>query len=535
MVSSIKNLIISDSKLGNSFTSNQVDIKTKYSSEIEYTSHSPIIINYESDFQTNGIPGDGSPSTPYLIENYNITTDINFPITINNIQAHILIQNNYFNGLSSSVRGINLINVSNCIIQSNIIEHCFKGIYLGTKCSNILISQDIISETNDGAIQVDEESFNNTIEKNQIYYSANAGIKITDRCYDNLVSENSVYNTQSGGAIFMHSSEATISDNYFFQGDRGIYFVENNNSIISNNIITGSIVGIQLFNSSHNLLQNNTIIDSLSSGFQLEGDSNNFTENVIMYGEGNSGILLAGGSYNYILNNVVFNCTWIGLDIWSATNNIIKWNDFIWNGLKSDSQAQIQEDYYINTISNNYWDDWTYPDTNSDGIVDRSYLIPEGALGTSNTTDDAPSISPINSFSGSLHFINRPRFINIPTIYRVSNQYYFTGTFRLEWCPSIDSLGHSVTYSLFYKEEIEWVQIAKDITENFYKWDTRGVVSSGGLCCLELKIIATCSEDLSVEYVCSSYGVTNEGVNWPFTITIFTFFVLIIFRKRKNP
>lgn len=48
------------------------------------------------------------------------------------------------------------------------------------------------------------------------------------------------------------------------------------------------------------------------------------------------------------------------------------WNDFINN-------SQAAELYILtgltNTFAYNYWDDWTGPDMNNDGIVDEPYII----------------------------------------------------------------------------------------------------------------------------------------------------------------
>ena len=39
----------------------------------------------------------------------------------------------------------------------------------------------------------------------------------------------------------------------------------------------------------------------------------------------------------------------------------------------------------------NYWNDWTAPDTNADGIVDHPYSI----AGASNNTDLHPLVNPV--------------------------------------------------------------------------------------------------------------------------------------------
>ncbi|MCK5606020.1 hypothetical protein KAR91_29245, partial [Candidatus Pacearchaeota archaeon] len=59
----------------------------------EYTNHVPVIINGTADFGSQGWPGAGSVSSPYIISGLNISYDIGIPgISIMNTDAYFVIR-----------------------------------------------------------------------------------------------------------------------------------------------------------------------------------------------------------------------------------------------------------------------------------------------------------------------------------------------------------------------------------------------------------------------------------------------------------
>ena len=54
---------------------------------------SPMTIDYDSDFESYGFPGDGSAVNPYRIENYNITTSGDYCLNFGGYTTkHFIIQ-----------------------------------------------------------------------------------------------------------------------------------------------------------------------------------------------------------------------------------------------------------------------------------------------------------------------------------------------------------------------------------------------------------------------------------------------------------
>ena len=87
---------------------------------------------------------------------------------------------------------------------------------------------------------------------------------------------------------------------------------------------------------------------------------------------------------NVIEENTVSDNLNYGISIEASLDNTVEGNDFINNNPNGLSQAY--DDGLSNIFENNYWDDWTSPDSDSDGIVDNPYAID----GSANNADPYP-------------------------------------------------------------------------------------------------------------------------------------------------
>jgi parallel beta-helix repeat protein len=113
------------------------------SSLANYTEHSPIFIEGNSDFETQGWPGNGSASNPYLIAGLNITTNVTC-IEIRYTSVHFTIRDCYF---SSSTYGY-CINLQ--IVTSALISNCTfegrSGLYMYS-ANNVVFLDNIMNST----------------------------------------------------------------------------------------------------------------------------------------------------------------------------------------------------------------------------------------------------------------------------------------------------------------------------------------------------------------------------------------------------
>ncbi len=509
-----------------------------------YTEHPRIEIDDESDFITLGIVGDGSVTTPYLIEDLNITqSDGANCLSIRHIHAYVTIQNNFFDGTTNSQIAVYLENVTNVKILNNQVIDGIKGIYF-IESQDCEILTNSIEGFTDGGIII-ENCTSCDIEGNLVENSEGGAIKVLNSPNHNNIVENMVigddYEEYNGPGIYASVSNVTIKENSVLYHQNGIYLPSCNGSSIELNFINNSDWGIRV-TGNENSIQNN-LIERFFTGLEIVGNNNEIESNRFLYGQ--NGIDHRGNSSSYTYN-VIYNCTTLGVQIrHPSQNNLLKWNDFVWNGLMIDSQAYIQEGSKSNTFNMNYWEDFTYPDVDDDGTVDKPYLIPVGLpfmgeTSPENVTDNSPLTNAYNSPTDDLHYFNRPRIISLSTSPLETDQIDLTKTITLKWAPITYSTSeHSITYSAYYSSSVEgldiWVPIAENTSENSINWNTRELASSGGMCCFSLKVVGTCSQGLSIEYVTASlYGVTNTPASWDLSIFLLTLGALALFIRRKK-
>lgn len=167
-------------------------------------------------------------------------------------------------------------------------------------------------------------------------------------------------------------------------------FIEANNTIITNNIITNHLVGIYSIYSKYTTIHNNTITLNKDYGIELYTNShysiikdNNFYRNACSlrvkgsrycsifrnrFNNSNQGMYFCCGSQE----NVVYHNTFVNHTYYNANDqvNINQWND------ETKNQG-------------NYWDDYQGIDENNDGIGDMPYEI------TTTMKDNYPLMNPI--------------------------------------------------------------------------------------------------------------------------------------------
>lgn len=305
-----------------------VNVKSDYiKSEIQYTQHTPIIINNQSDFINYSFNGTGTPTNPFIIENLEIDgMGLDYCIYIGNTSSTFIIYNCFlFNTTNNDGRGVYFFNVTNGNIINNMIyDNDQDGILLFNSNNNSIENNTVVNQANGIAIWF---SSNNTIRNNTVIDTQEYGIHIfnsdNNRIEKNMVQNNSLY-----GFCLQNSNVNRIFLNSIINNFRGILL-----SVSSNN----------------NFIHNNTIKDSQDLGLKI---INIFTT-----------------------------------DNWIYSNNIVNNN----NG-NSQAEDDVGNNHWNTTSGGNYWNDWTSPDSNVDGIVDNPYVI----NATTGAIDYYPLAIPVN-------------------------------------------------------------------------------------------------------------------------------------------
>ncbi len=232
--------------------------------------HAPIYINNDTDFDaqalSEGWPGSGTSSDPYIIEGYYISTSNNtVPIVIKNTTRYFAIRNCsvYKTNTSFADYGIYFYNITNGNIH------------------NVTVSSDD-SKWYVAAIMAEDVSYveiTNITTLNFTRYGVIASGE-TVNIYDSIIIDNN---------DFMYA---------------GIYLINTYNSIIANNIIDAGFYGVYCRNSDVNILQNTIKADVYAPVYLYQTDaslgmkSGRVTSNRIE--GGNYGI------YSSLLNTVVY-------------------------------------------------------------------------------------------------------------------------------------------------------------------------------------------------------------------------------------
>jgi parallel beta-helix repeat protein len=189
----------------------------------QYDDSEPIIIQNEADFISYGFSGNGTLSSPYLIEGLNISTRGETCITIADVNVSFTIRNCFFRNDRASYPVLWLLNVFYSTIEYCVTIGGSEGI-LGSLTRNLTILGNTICDGTHGLRFIN--SINVTVEENSIY-------------------------SNSRGVELVHSSHCLFSNNRIYGNSlRGLNVDESstNNSILSNLIGWNEITAIYSHN-----------------------------------------------------------------------------------------------------------------------------------------------------------------------------------------------------------------------------------------------------------------------------------------------
>ena len=194
-----------------------------------YTTHDPIIIEGNDDFTSaNGVSNPSAAGTaddPYIIKEWGIVADEEYPISISNTDAHFKIVDCTFSSTTGMTVGIILQNVSGGIITNCFITEHMVGIYLisssNNQIKNCIISDNSLSfygETFGFGLMIQDSSNNNITYCN---ISNNpSGVVISDSSNNHIHHNNFISNDNHS----LTEDLNTTSSNYWDDGSEGNYW-----------------------------------------------------------------------------------------------------------------------------------------------------------------------------------------------------------------------------------------------------------------------------------------------------------------------
>ncbi len=371
--------------------------------------------------EEENIEGEGTEQDPFIIENYVFEGDGN-SFYMGNTTLHTDFKSCEFRNAShddsiwKKGAGLLLHQSSNVRVIDSDFNNNHIGLLIRSSASNIV--EDNNFEGNEVSISI-EGSINNRFEGNSLY---DGPLTITlDR--ETLANQIMVDNTFSGKpieyyanenlgwmeisnagqvifanvsyatlqnldlsdteSILAYSSDIDVSNSEFRSSPRaGLRIHSSNNITLENNIFEHGREGIILHNSDHVTVADNKIIDNGQAGLVLESHSNhNMISNNIIY---NNGVTVGNSHNNTIHHNRIMRAPGKGMILTQGSSkNLIYENAFMYNNgireLNNETKSQGRDDTSLNRWNSsdigNHWSEWTEPDEDEDGMVDKAYNI----------------------------------------------------------------------------------------------------------------------------------------------------------------
>jgi len=303
--------------------------------------------------------GDGSWTTPYIIEN--VTIDANGSptgsgILINNSKNEYFIIRNctifnaddlFFdsgiwlentnngtiinNNCSDNHMGIYLINCEgNNITENTANNNGYNGIYLDTNCVHNSIMGNIAVNNMFGIQLVTNCDYNN-ITLNTVTNNDDYGIYINSfgtSCDNNIILNNTVNeNNRYGIYLRYDNNENSIINNSVIENiGSGIFLSACHNINVTGNYIYSNIRGIYISSCDNSIITGNTLNNNLEVGIHLIANSNDNEIKNNTINRNDLGIKLDNSDYNNVTGNTLKDNNWCIYETY-CEGNIIEFND----------------------------------------------------------------------------------------------------------------------------------------------------------------------------------------------------------------
>jgi parallel beta-helix repeat protein len=219
-------------------------------------------------------------------------------------------------------------------------------VYSGTYYEHLIISK---------AIDLLGEDKNTTIidggNSGTVVHIKRNNVKIAG-----FLIQNNAPITPSTSGINIHSGFNTIIGNNIYCNEVGIYLDNTSPNFIVGNTLSGNLIAIMVYRSSHVIISDNVIVSNKNYGISFPDMASNCSITGNMISNNGYGIYLYQSSTNNLIErNTLLNNKECGLEIaLFSDNNRIQENNFINNRMKNAADVWNRG----NVWDANYWDPW---------------------------------------------------------------------------------------------------------------------------------------------------------------------------------
>ncbi len=380
------------------------------------------------------LPDSANKTTPrgYLLMHWGGTGQMN--ITNSNIN------NLGFNGIKDTW-GVAYYAGSGSKLLNNIISSNFRGVYLTTNTSNILVANNTIQNSSQHGLNLYKAKDAKVLD-NRISSNTEHGIFCTRECENILLKSNHILDNGRNGIVLNEATtNSTVKQNIVKDNNRsGIAIWNSSKNIVEGNLMQQNGLGITIAqNSSYNTVNNNSISNSSSNGILLDTNStkNRIEKNLVAH-SGGSGVYIKNASYNALVRNDITENSRNGMVLSNATRNELVSNNISANApynyyIRTNSKLNVVRDTYFDNATLRFFD-------NSTNIILEN---------TDNriTTNDYNKKVPVRAYSTNATMLLEPVTKNVPV-----------NTLNMFIIPS--------------KENVEIYSISKDfdVNQKYKKW-----------------------------------------------------------------
>jgi parallel beta-helix repeat protein len=380
------------------------------------------------------LPDSANKTTPrgYLLMHWGGTGQMN--ITNSNIK------NLGYDGIKDTW-GIAYYAGSGSKLLNNIISSNFRGVYLTTNASNILVANNTIQNSSQHGLNLHKAKDAKVLD-NRISSNTQHGIFCTRECENILLKSNHILDNGRNGIVLNEATtNSTVKQNIVKDNNRsGIAIWNSSKNIVEGNLMQQNGLGITIAqNSSYNIVNNNSISNSFSNGMLLDTNStkNRIEKNLVAHSRG-SGVYIKNASYNALVRNDIIENSRNGIMLSNATRNELVSNNISANApynyyLRTNSKLNVVRDTFFDNATLRFFD-------NSTSIILEN---------TDNrvTTNDYNKKVPVRAYSTNATMLLEPVTKNVPV-----------NTLDMFIIPS--------------KENVEIYSISKDfdVNQKYKKW-----------------------------------------------------------------
>jgi parallel beta-helix repeat protein len=321
----------------------------------------------------------------YLLMHWGGTGQMN--ITNSNIN------NLGFNGIKDTW-GIAYYAGSGSKLLNNIISSNFRGVYLATNASNILVANNTIQNSSQHGLNLYEAKDAKVLD-NKISSNTEHGIFCTRECEKILLRSNNILdNGRNGIVLNKDTTNSIVKQNIVKDNNRsGIAIWNSSKNMVEGNLMQQNVLGITIAqNSSYNTINNNSISNSFSNGMLLDTNStkNRIEKNLVAH-SGGSGVYIKNASYNALVRNDITENSRNGIVLSNATRNELVSNNISANApynyyIRTNSKLNVVRDTYFDNAMLRFFDNSTNIILeNTDNRITSNEKVPVRAYSTNAT------------------------------------------------------------------------------------------------------------------------------------------------------